>query len=155
MSNHKSDICVVLDNIRSAGNVGAIFRTCDGAGVKKLYLCGITALPAHPEVIKTALGADKSVDWQHFEQTTDAIKELQQDGYQIIAVEQASESVDFANFQPTAKVAYIFGHEREGVSKDALKLAEVIIEIKLSGTIKSLNVATSVGVILFCQQKKG
>lgn len=140
---------VVLDNIRSALNVGSIFRTCDAAGVRHLYLAGITALPPNPQLLKTALGAEAAVPWSHHLSTAAVVAELRARGFRILAVELTSRSVPYTQVEYPADTALIFGHEVAGVAVPVLELADQVIEIPMFGRKNSLNVATSVGVVLF------
>src|SRR5512137_1918917 len=109
----KSPFVIVLDNVRSQSNVGSIFRTCDAFLSEAIYLCGITATPPHREIQKTALGATESVSWKYFRETTEAVNELKEKGYRIIAVEQAAGSISLQNMniEKDRKYALIFGHE--------------------------------------------
>ena len=147
----KLPVAVVLDNVRSMHNIGSIFRTGDGFAIEKIYLCGITAQPPHREIEKTALGATQSVDWVHFESTTDAIASLRNDGYDIIAIEQASGSIMLNPYQPQAdkKYALIFGNEVNGVSDEAMAQIDACIEIPQFGTKHSFNIVISAGIVLW------
>lgn len=147
----KLPVVVVLDNVRSMHNVGSIFRTADGFAIEKVILCGITAQPPHREIEKTALGATASVDWQHFEDTLTAIDELRQQGYQIIAIEQAENSTMLNTFKPneSAKYALIFGNEVNGVSDEAMLKIDSCIEIPQFGTKHSFNIVISAGIVLW------
>ena len=147
----KLPVIVVLDNVRSMHNIGSIFRTGDGFSIAGIYLCGITAQPPHREIEKTALGATQSVSWQHFENTTDAIAALRADGYEIIAIEQASGSTMLHTFQPLSdrKYALIFGNEVNGVDEEVMKIVDKCIEIPQFGTKHSFNITISAGVVLW------
>ena len=147
----KVKITVVLDNIRSMHNVGSAFRTSDAFAIERLYLCGITAKPPHREIHKTALGAEKSVNWQHFESIEDGILKLKKEEYKIILVEQTSESVmlNQFNWKPGEKLALIFGNEVFGVSDEAIPLADIALEIPQYGTKHSFNVSVSMGIVLW------
>lgn len=147
----KLQVAVVLDNVRSMHNVGSVFRTADGFSIEKVVLCGITAQPPHREIEKTALGATESVDWIHFESTLDAIDSLRNDGYQIIAIEQAEGSVMLNNFAPAddEKYALIFGNEVAGVSDEAMQKIDSCIEIPQFGTKHSFNIVISAGIVLW------
>lgn len=148
---------VVLDNIRSAHNVGAIFRTCDGAGVSKIYLCGYTPRPIdrfgreQPEILKTSLGATKTVEWEGCERVEDALTGLRGDGVAIAAIEQTDQSVSYKDWQLPSEqpTAFIFGNEVDGVQPTAIEKSDVVIEIPMLGTKESLNVSNSTAVILF------
>lgn len=145
----KRTVFLVLDNIRSMENVGAIFRSCDGAGVKKLILCGITPRPPRREISKTALGATESVDWEYYENTADAITQLKSQGIQTVALELTEQSVNYQNFDYNDPVAVVAGHETEGVSQEVLGLCDAAVFIPMRGKAQSLNVATSAGIILY------
>lgn len=146
---------VILDNIRSTHNVGAIFRTCDGAGVDKIFLCGYTPTPidrfGRPvvEMQKTSLGAVDFVSWEHRENIIELIKELQQQSVHIVAVEQTIQAISLYEANLPEEVAFIFGNEVEGVSQSICSLADTVVEIPMQGQKESLNVATTVGVVLF------
>lgn len=142
----------MLDNIRSALNVGAIFRTCDAANVEKLCLCGITAYPPHNRIPKTALGAIESVPWKYFKTTPEAVKTMRQCGHEtikIISVESTKKAVNFWNFKFKPPLALIFGNEINGVSKEGLKMSDAVVKIPMFGKKESLNVATSTGIVLY------
>lgn len=145
----KMPIAVVLDNVRSALNVGSVFRTADAFALEKIYLCGITATPPHREILKTALGATETVAWEFTEQTLDAIAELKMDGYQVWAIEQVETSVplQYFDFKEKDKIALVFGNEVNGVGEDALAASNGFLEIPQFGTKHSLNVAVCVGIV--------
>lgn len=147
----KLPVTVVLDSVRSMHNVGSIFRTSDGFAVEQIYLCGITAQPPHREIEKTALGATQSVEWTYFKDVTEAIVRLRDEGYQIIAIEQASSSVMLNEFEPPAehKYALIFGNEVNGVSEEAMQMIDTCIEIPQFGTKHSFNIVVSAGIVLW------
>jgi len=152
----KKPVTVVLDNVRSMNNVGSIFRTCDGFGIEKIWLCGITATPPHRDIHKTALGAEESMTWQYAENTIDACMLLKANGYKLIAVEQAEGSQMLNKFklawnanQANEKYAIIFGNEVDGVSEDVLAICDACIEIPQFGTKHSFNVSVCVGVVLW------
>lgn len=147
----KLPVVVVLDNVRSMHNVGSVFRTADGFSVEKVVLCGITAQPPHREIEKTALGATQSVDWVHFEDTLTAIDHLRNDGYQIIAIEQAQDSTMLNTFKPNQQLKYalIFGNEVNGVSDEAMQKIDECIEIPQFGTKHSFNIVISAGIVLW------
>ncbi len=142
-------IVLVLDNIRSAWNVGSIFRTADAFSVRMIYLCGITACPPHREILKTALGATESVPWKYMAKTIEAIQELKEKGYVIAAVEQTSSSILLQHFACAANQALIFGNEINGVQQDILPFCDSIIEIPQRGMKRSLNVAVCAGMVLW------
>ena len=147
----ESGIVLVLDNIRSAHNVGSAFRTADSFKVDKVYLCGICAVPPSAEIHKSALGAEDSVDWEHVDDTMDAISRLKAEGYTIVSAEQAVSSVMLDKFRPDVdgKYAVVFGNEVAGVRQDVVDASDIILEIPQYGTKHSLNVSVSVGVILW------
>jgi tRNA G18 (ribose-2'-O)-methylase SpoU len=132
-------------------NIGSIFRTGDGFAVEQIYLCGITAQPPHREIEKTALGATQSVNWAYFETPLQAIKELRNNGYQIIAIEQAENSVMLNKFTPSIdkKYALFFGNEVNGVSDEVMQQIDTCIEIPQFGTKHSFNVVVSAGIVLW------
>jgi 23S rRNA (guanosine2251-2'-O)-methyltransferase len=150
-SQEKLPVVVVLDNVRSMHNVGSVFRTADGFSIEKVVLCGITAQPPHREIEKTALGATISVDWQFFEDTLTAIESLKNDGYEIIAIEQAENSTMLNIFKPkdNQKYALIFGNEVNGVSDEVMQVIDECIEIPQFGTKHSFNIVISAGIVLW------
>lgn len=147
----KTPVVLVLDNVRSALNVGSIFRTADAFRISKILLCGITACPPNAEIRKTALGAEQSVEWGHCADCVDAIQSLKADGYTIIAIEQAKESVmiDQMNLSQYPKVALVFGNEVKGVDDRIMDLCDLCVEIPQFGTKHSLNVSVSAGIAIW------
>jgi tRNA G18 (ribose-2'-O)-methylase SpoU len=147
----KLPVVIVLDNIRSLYNVGAIFRTADAFRVSAIFLCGITATPPHREIHKTALGATESVDWKYFDSVTEALLQLKENGYRLYAIEQTDKSVVLENWDigKDEKIALVFGNEVNGVSNDILPLVDACVEITQYGTKHSLNVSVSAGVIIW------
>ena len=147
----ESGIVLVLDNIRSAHNVGSAFRTADSFKVDKVYLCGICAVPPSAEIHKSALGAEDSVEWEHVDDTMDAVARLKSEGYTIVSAEQAVSSVMLDKFRPErdGRYAVVFGNEVNGVRQDVVDASDIILEIPQYGTKHSLNVSVSVGVILW------
>ncbi len=147
----KKPVIVVLENIRSAYNVGSVFRTADAFLMEAIYICGYTCKPPHKEIKKTALGAEDSVSWKHFENTNLAIHELQELGYRVFAVEQAEGSImlNKLNYLPGDKIAVIFGNEVTGVEQETIRQCEGCIEIPQFGMKHSLNIATAAGVVLW------
>lgn len=147
----KLPLVVILDHVRSMHNIGSIFRTSDGFAIEKIYLCGITAQPPHREIEKTALGATQSIEWAYSADVCDAIKELKNDGYTIIAIEQAENSTMLNNYDPDnlKKYALIFGNEVNGVSDEAMQLIDTCIEIPQFGTKHSFNIVVSAGIVLW------
>lgn len=148
---NKHPAVLVLDDVRSAMNVGSAFRTSDAFCLEKIYLCGITAQPPHREINKTALGAQDTVDWEHKEGIEDCVEELRSKGYQIIAVEQADESNSLLDFQigKDTKYAFVFGNEVFGVNDKIVETADTVLEIPQYGTKHSLNISVSIGVVLW------
>lgn len=147
----KTPIILVLDNIRSALNVGSAFRTADSFALAGIYLCGISATPPHREIMKTAIGATESVDWQYFETTTAAVEQLKKDGFKVFAIEQVMkktwlQDVEISNEE---KYALIFGNEVKGVSNEVLPLVDDCIEIPQFGTKHSLNISVSAGIVIW------
>lgn len=147
----ESGVVLVLDNVRSAHNVGSAFRSCDAFKVDKLYLCGICAVPPSAEIHKTALGAEMSVPWEHCSDTLALVGRLRSEGYTVVAVEQTQNSVKLDSFcrNPQRKYAFIFGNEVDGVAQDVVDAADFSLEIPQHGTKHSLNVSVSVGIILW------
>lgn len=146
-------VVVVLDNIRSAHNVGSAFRTCDSFKIDKLWLCGICAVPPSAEIHKSALGAEDSVPWEHSDSTLDVVSHLRSVGYEIVSVEQTVNSVSLEKFSPEfaegKKYALIFGNEVDGVDQAVVDASDMTLEIPQFGTKHSLNVSVSVGVVLW------
>ena len=137
--------------VRSLSNVGSIFRTADAFLTHAVLLCGITGQPPNREIQKTALGATESVDWKYYASTLDAVNDLRSDGYRIIAIEQAEESVELqdVDIEKGEKYALIFGHEVNGVSQNVVDRCDMCIEIPQFGTKHSFNVAISAGIVLW------
>lgn len=152
----KSPFVIVLDNVRSHSNVGSVFRTADAFLTGCIYLCGITAVPPHREIHKTALGATESVSWKYFGKTTDAVEEIRAQGFRIIGIEQAEGSVSLDRFSVESGLRYalIFGHEIHGVSQPVIDLCDQVIEIPQFGTKHSFNIAVSAGIVLWELNKK-
>ena len=147
----KTPVIAVLENIRSAYNVGSVFRTADAFLLEAIYITGYTCVPPHKEIKKTALGAEESVDWKHFANATEAIKILKENGYKVYAIEQAVNSLHLQNlqFNSTDKIAVIFGNEVTGVEQDTILKCDGCIEIPQLGMKHSLNIATAAGVVLW------
>jgi tRNA G18 (ribose-2'-O)-methylase SpoU len=150
-ASEKMPVILVLDDVRSAYNVGSIFRTADAFRIEGIYLCGISARPPHKDISKTALGATESVEWKYFENVLDAAFGLRQNGYRVYAVEQVDESIPLGDFRPEAgsKYAFIFGHEVYGVKEELISVADGCIEIPQFGTKHSFNVAITAGIVLW------
>jgi tRNA G18 (ribose-2'-O)-methylase SpoU len=142
---------VVLDNIRSCNNIGSVFRTSDALLIEKVYLCGITATPPNAEIHKTALDAEKSVEWEYFEKTEDAVTELQNKGFKVYAIEQVENSISLPDYLPAdgEKVAVVFGNEVKGVQQKVVNICNGSIEIPQFGTKHSFNVSVSAGIVLW------
>jgi len=145
----KDRFVILLPNIRSAHNVGATFRTADGAGVDKIYLTGYTPCPPHPRLDKVSLGAEKWVPWEYVKQPGRLLKELKIAGYKIVALEQTKKSVSIYKWEPSFPLVLILGNEKTGVSKSLLKYCDTEIEIPMKGKKKSLNVSVAGGVALY------
>jgi tRNA G18 (ribose-2'-O)-methylase SpoU len=152
----KLPIMVVLDDVRSMHNVGSVFRTADAFAVSGLHLCGITGTPPHREIEKTALGATQSVSWTYHPSATNALAQLKKEGYHIIAIEQTTGSIPLSAYRPTGniKLALLFGNEVNGVSDEALALADETLEIPQFGTKHSFNIYVSAGIVLLDLYKK-
>lgn len=146
---------VILHNIRSAHNVGSVFRTSDGAGVSKIYITGYTPAPTdrfgreNAEIAKTSLGATHTIPYEVVEDITTVIKSLKEAGVQIVAVEQTECAVEYTKFERTEDVAFIFGNEITGVEEEVLKVSDAHIQIPMSGAKESLNVSVCAGIVLF------
>ena len=147
----ESGVVLVLDNIRSAHNVGSAFRTSDAFKVDRIVLCGICAVPPSAEIHKSALGAEDSVPWEHVGDTLEAVARLRAEGYRIVAVEQTENSVKLGEFRPVPgeRYALIFGNEVDGVQQSVVDASDFALEIPQYGTKHSLNVSVSIGVVLW------
>ena len=147
----KAPIVVILDELRSFENVGSIFRTSDAFCVHQLALCGITPVPPHREIHRTALGATESVSWRYFEKTMDAVIYYKQLGYQVYAVEQAEQTIllNAIKGMEISKIAVIFGNEVNGVNQSVIDACDGVIEIPQFGTKHSLNVSVCAGIVLW------
>ncbi|MEM1216717.1 MAG: RNA methyltransferase [Bacteroidota bacterium] len=146
----KTPIVLVLDNVRSALNVGSAFRTADAFALAHVHLCGITAQPPHREILKTALGATDSVTWTYHETTLAAVAQLRAEGYHILAVEQAAASTSLEQFiLPSSPIALIFGNEVQGVDQAVMDVVDGALEIPQYGTKHSLNVSVSLGICVW------
>ena len=150
-NSQKTPLVIVLDNVRSAHNVGSVFRTSDAFLVEKICLCGITPNPPHKDIRKTALGASESVNWQRYTNSMDCIQELKAGGYYIISIEQVDKAVMLDNFNPQKdnKYALIFGNEVKGVEQEIVNVSDAVIEIPQYGTKHSLNISVSSGVVIW------
>ncbi len=149
----KRAFVVVLDNIRSMHNVGAIFRTADALRIEKIILCGITGCPPHSEIHKSALGAEETVDWSYFNDTIDAINKLKNEGYTIWSLEQAEGSIPISNISDNINkdrpCALVLGNEVDGVQQEVMDLCNGTIEIEQYGTKHSLNVSVAGGIAMW------
>jgi 23S rRNA (guanosine2251-2'-O)-methyltransferase len=147
----KLPVCIVLDNVRSLHNVGSAFRTADAFRIQKIYLTGITGIPPHREIHKTALGATDSVAWEYVERSADAVDKLKSEGYRIVAIEQTTESRPLNKFVPAEneKLCLVFGNEVNGVSDEVIELADAALEIPQHGTKHSLNVSVCLGIVVW------
>ncbi|MBP1594315.1 MAG: putative TrmH family tRNA/rRNA methyltransferase [Bacteroidetes bacterium] len=147
----KLPLIVVLDEIRSLHNIGSVFRTSDAFRIESIYLCGITATPPHPELHKTALGAEFTVDWKYFENTLDAIDMLKTNGYIVYSIEQAEGStmLNDLKLDQTKKYAIVMGNEVKGVQQEVIDNSDGCIEIPQYGTKHSLNVSVTTGIVIW------
>ena len=159
----KLPLVVVLDNVRSQHNVGAVFRTADAFLIEGVYLCGICCCPPNAEIHKTALGAEETVDWQHFDNTLEAVEALHRKGYCVYAIEQAHDSITLeqaksdvpnrlrqtAESTPKKGIAVVLGHEVFGVQQEVVDACEACIEIPQYGTKHSLNVSVTAGIVMY------
>ena len=150
-SSEKSPFIIVLDNVRSANNVGSVFRTADAFLAEAIYLCGITAVPPNRDISKTALGATESVEWRYFERTLDAVKRLKERGYVIVGIEQVEGSVGLEDLviEKGRKYAMIVGNEVDGVGQEIVDECDICAEIPQFGTKHSFNIAVSTGIVLW------
>lgn len=142
-------ISVILDNIRSLYNVGSFFRTSDGLGVSKLYLCGITATPEHPKLAKTSLGAEKSVSWEYHKDVVELVSKLKIEGKRIISIETGDNAIELQNFEFRDNDVLVLGHEVDGVNREVLDLSDAIVGIPMKGMKESFNVASSFAIVAY------
>ena len=145
---------LILPNIRSAHNVGAMFRTADGAGVDKIYLTGYTPTPPHPRLDKVSLGAEKWMPWEYVKQTGRVLKQLKDKGYNIVALEQTKESISLYDWIPQSPLVLIVGNEKTGVTKSMLRYCDSSVEMPMRGRKKSLNVSVAAGVAMYYVNEK-
>lgn len=150
-SSEKTSIIIVLDDIRSLHNIGSVFRTADAFLIEKIYLCGITAQPPHKDIHKTALGATESVDWEYESDTIELVKRLKSENCHVISVEQVENATQLNSFVPQGdkKQVLIFGNEVKGVAQKVVSESDEVLEIPQFGTKHSLNIAVSVGVVVW------
>lgn len=155
-ASRKIPLVVVLDNVRSLYNVGSVFRTSDAFRVERIVLCGITATPPNAEIHKTALGAEDTVEWQHYSDTMDAVSVLRNEGYTLLAVEQCEGSTMLGDFNPNneAKYAVILGNEVKGVQQSVVDKCDACLEIPQYGTKHSLNVSVTAGIVIWELSRK-
>jgi len=149
LQSEKVPLIVVLDNIRSQHNIGAVFRTADAFRLEGVYLCGICCCPPNQEIHKTALGAEETVPFSYFENTLDAVTELKAKGYTVYAIEQTHNSINFDDIQVSTPTAIILGHEVFGVQQEVVDAADGCIEITQYGTKHSLNVSVTAGIVMY------
>ncbi len=142
---------IVLDHIRSLNNVGSVFRTSDAFLVERIVLCGITATPPHPEIHKTALGAEDSVKWEYYESTQEAISQLKKEGYKLFAIEQVENStmLQDLSLDKSGKYAVILGNEVKGVQQEVVDMCDECIELPQFGTKHSLNVSVTASIVIW------
>jgi tRNA G18 (ribose-2'-O)-methylase SpoU len=149
----KMSLTVVLDNVRSFHNVGAVFRTADAYRVERIVLCGMTAQPPAPEIHKTALGAEDAVAWTYESDTLEAVRKLKDEGYKVFAIEQAHGSTPLQNLGSVVregeKFAVVFGHEVKGVQQEVVDAADGCLELPQFGTKHSLNVSVTAGIVIW------
>lgn len=147
----KMPLVVVLDNVRSLHNVGAVFRTADAFLVRSIFLCGITSTPPNAEIHKTALGAEYSVEWKYFENTLDAIRQLKEEGFYVFSVEQVENSIMLPDLklEKGVKYAVVMGNEVKGVQQEVVNMCDACIELPQYGTKHSLNVSVTTGIVIW------
>ncbi|MEI6880866.1 MAG: RNA methyltransferase [Bacteroidota bacterium] len=149
--NRQKNHVIITDNIRSAQNIGSIFRTCDALGYQKIYLCGISATPPNKEIAKTALGATETVSWEYIADVNELIIKLKEVGYVICSIEQTTDSIMLQDFKPNFEVNYAFvlGNEVDGVSTEIVLKSDICLEIPQFGSKKSFNVSVAAGIVLW------
>ncbi len=151
----KFESVIVLDNIRSIHNVGAIFRTSDALGIDLICLCGITPSPTdrfgreRNDFNKAALGAQHSVSWKHYSSALECVTDLKTQGYSVVCVEQHSSSIDYKKVSLSQKTAFVFGNEVDGISPEIISIADHVAEIDMHGIKESLNVSVVFGIVMF------
>jgi 23S rRNA (guanosine2251-2'-O)-methyltransferase len=146
---HHFPVTVLLDNIRSAFNVGSFFRTADAASIKRLLLCGITSHPPHKGVLKTALGAEETVPWEYRENPVEAAILLRQRGYELAVIETGVHSVDLFDWAPRFPVCVVFGNELDGVGRELVAVCDTHVRLPMLGLKHSLNVSTAGGIVIY------
>jgi 23S rRNA (guanosine2251-2'-O)-methyltransferase len=145
----KLPVAILLDNVRSLYNVGAFFRTADGASIEKLLLCGITGCPPKRAITKTALGAEETVAWEHSWDAVPLVRNLRDSGYEIAAIETSDRAIDLFDWRPNFPACVLFGHEVEGLRPELSQLADTHVRIPMLGKKHSLNVATAGGIVIY------
>ena len=151
----KTPITIVLDNVRSALNVGSVFRTSDAFLIEKIILCGITACPPNKAIRKAALGSTESVEWEYVKDTIDAVQQLIKEGYHVVGIEQADKSTQLNEFElPKKPIAIIMGNEVNGVAQEVINECNTVIEIPQFGTKHSLNISVTTGIVIWELWKK-
>ncbi|MEZ4210095.1 MAG: RNA methyltransferase [Patescibacteria group bacterium] len=145
----QNSLVVIAHNIRSLHNVGAIFRTSEGAGVNKIYLTGYTGIPPRKEISKVALGSEERIPWEQSKNISHLITKLKSEGYQLVSLEQDPRSTDYKAFKPNPKTALLIGNEVRGVSKQLRDKSDSIIELPMHGKRKSLNVSVAFGIAIY------
>lgn len=140
---------LILPNIRSGHNVGAMFRTADGVGVDKIYITGYTPYPPHKAIDKVSLGAEKSVAWERVHNTVPLLKRLKKEGYCLVALEQTPKSVSMYTWKPKTPIALVVGNEVTGVTKNILKQCDMVVHLPMRGTKNSLNVSVAASVAMY------
>lgn len=147
----KIPVTIILDDIRSAMNVGAVFRSSDAFAIEKIILCGITAQPPHKEILKTAIGATNSVTWEYISERKEACIKIKAEGYQLIAIEQVDISIPLKSYKIDQNKSYaiVFGNEVNGVHSELLPMMDAAIEIEQYGTKHSLNISVCAGIVLY------
>jgi tRNA G18 (ribose-2'-O)-methylase SpoU len=146
---HHFPVTVLLDNVRSAFNVGSFFRTADAASIERLVLCGIASCPPHKGVLKTSLGAEDTVPWEHVASSTDAAGRMRERGYELAVIETGAHSIDLFDWEPRFPVCVIFGNELDGVQPELLAMCDTYVRIPMLGLKHSLNVATAGGIVMY------
>lgn len=141
--------CLVVNNVRSLYNVGALFRTADGAGLEKIWLCGITGVPPAGMISKTALGAETRVAWEYRRHAVELLEELRSQGYIVVHLEQTDKSIPYQGFRPAWPVCLVVGNEVTGVSETLIKSQDFAVEIEMAGVKNSLNVAVAFGIVAY------
>lgn len=145
----KEKFVLIVPNIRSGHNVGAMFRTADGAGVDKLYLTGYSPCPPHVQVDKVSLGAEKWIPFEHSRLTVPVLKKLKKQGFNIVALEQTKNSVNIYKWKPKFPLALVVGNEKTGVTKNVLKFCDNVVHLPMKGKKKSLNVSVAGGIAMY------